>query len=415
MKLEKKNLLENKEEESANKLQEFYDQGPLFIALGYICSFTAVVLIVTGDTTAQVLQGKVSVFQLNCHRYIFQALFMTPILLFKQIKPVIQGWTIAWTLLSALFGQLLLLLLYSALILIPLGSISAIYNSATMWLSILLSRIFLKDKINIIKVLAVSLSTVGIICVLQPPGLFPTTSVQADENTNDSSDFIFNNRNITKNGTNLFLHDPVTFSTYHFASSSLSSSPSMIDLDGNSSSQSNATSPSNSYFSAWSFSAISGYLLTVGAGSSQAAYMVLRPAKLHHISTPLIAFWNSIIGILASLCLLFAFSTPVFFTDAKSVALIIGNAITSGLLGPFFTAAITFLPPTTVSSIMPTQIILMFILQYTLLSGEFPMSINAIEVVGAVLVTVAVFMTPFFLRFNSNCWKAKSKTEGSQG
>ena len=83
-----------------------------------------------------------------------------------------------------------------------------------------------------------------------------------------------------------------------------------------------------------------------------------------------------------------ATETPYVPSDPFCISMLVLHAIFGGSYALLTYCAYQLLDPVVSSLIMTLQIVLSFILQYTLLSGLYPGHANTLEIMGAVLVFV---------------------------
>ncbi len=265
---------------------------------------------------------------------------------------------------------------------IPVGVVGCIYRTTMMLYVMILARIILKEKITIIKFVAVILSIVGVILVIQPAFLFgenmqvtPQTSYFGSQTGNghvNSSD-VLGDRNgthvspnqdifnvpttIGKVGENLLLIN----NSLNVPSTGLDSD--LLNVSSTSGELSKDLLPKNGTFTTTIgkyvesslrqnytinvtltiegpeesslFRSILGYSLTVAAALSYGSLTVTQKAKLQHIKPVDISFFAAIPKTLVPLAVCLICEDLTFPTQLFPVSLVLGESILKFYLDDF--------------------------------------------------------------------------------
>ena len=137
-----------------------------------------------------------------------------------------------------------------------------------------------------------------------------------------------------------------------------------------------------------------GYILSATAAFLTVFQLLIHKSKILHISVLILLFWLSLFGSLIFLMLSLIFEDIVFPTDITSWLLLLGNSGGStfyffiGMLGQQYASAVI------IQLAFSTQVLLSFLGQYLILQHIFPSDKSWIEIMGAILSSIAVTMVP---------------------
>lgn len=228
-----------------------------------------------------------------------------------------------------------------------------------------MARVFLKERITVVKTASIILSIFAVVLVIQPEFLFGAGSATTDE----YSAVLRQNCQISGNGS--------------------------YDLENTLQNLTIApTEGAETYVSTGG--AVLGYVFITLCGLSGAMNSVIQKMRLSTGSVLAIMFWTAIVSIIVPLILslITEHNDLAFPTDAGNVLLVLCHSFaTAGSLiislqGLFMTTAIWL------SMAISMQIFFLMIAQYTVLSGIEPGKNNWIEVLGAVLVLISAVIPP---------------------
>ncbi len=135
--------------------------------LGIILSFLSTFTYALGSILVQILEGKVPDLQLNFYRSIGQSVLSASLLAAKGLNPLITGkQRIIFTSIVGICGAGQNILIFSSVLLIPVGSAGSLLHAACLVFTLLGVLIFRMENVSWRKIIIFSLTLLGILLTL---------------------------------------------------------------------------------------------------------------------------------------------------------------------------------------------------------------------------------------------------------
>ena len=331
---------------------------------GYAFALLGVVTISAGLACTQALDQSVQHSELNGLRFVAQLIIITPLLIgFKKCDIRVERSSIIWLVLGTVLLTANSYVNYGAAYYLPLGVSSGISRSLVLIFTYVISSITNK-RVWWYEFTAVIMCLTGVIMVTQPPFIFHETG----------SSIL--SQSLGENGTFQSVCGIVTKETLNLYTN-ISRNDTLETGDTKEDRQTTI-----------------GYILCVTSAIISTCYIQVVKKKLSSLNIFIYNFWACLFGIGSSFSIMAATETPYFPTLPICVAFLIIHLVSAGSHAIFVYRAFQLLDPVISSLILTLQIVVTFVLQYTLLSGIHPGHANAAEISGAVLIFVGNILVP---------------------
>ncbi len=327
----------------------------------HIAVAAQVILWSLGVAFSELLAGRIPELQLNCYRFLIQFLLILPVLLYHDhtLNVRVSQKDISWMGLICICSTTSNIGVFMASVYLPAGTLLGIYHTVIMIVIAVLSKVVLHEKIGISKGIAIIVTIIGIILVVQPSFIF-----HRQENIGPSY-------NLTCDSKVLHLNN---FAQY-------------INIDD--------------IADTFTREAM-GYTM-IGLGAAiKAIYMLITTYRLKEMRTTTQSFWIALSGSITSFILMFIFEFPVFPTSSKCWLFLSLHATLVASGSVLLLYSIRHINPIIVSILQTFQIMFSFILQYTMLKHVLPGNYNWEEILGACLICMGILITAIheFLVYN---------------
>ncbi len=135
--------------------------------IGIILSFLSAFTYALGSFFVQILEGKVPDLQLNFYRSIGQSILSASLLAVKGLHPLITGkQRIIFTYIVGISGAVENVLIFSSILLIPVGSAGSLFHAGCLVFTLLGVLIFRIEHVSWRKIIIFSLTLLGILLTL---------------------------------------------------------------------------------------------------------------------------------------------------------------------------------------------------------------------------------------------------------
>ena len=317
---------------------------------GYGFGLLGMLTATIGLASAQILDKSVPHSELNGFRFVSQFAIITPFVAgLRKCDIRVEKKDIVWVLLASVVTTVISYTHYGSAYYLPLGVATGLTRSICLICNCIISC-GSRRAVIWSEAIAAVLCISGIMMVTQPAFIFHVSEQTII--TSVSLNISCRVPEVTLNMTTYQLHNITT-----------------MDVA--------------SWDESWT-----GYILCVVTGLGGAIYTQLIGRKLATFDIFVYNFWSCLFAFSTSFCIMAATETPYLPSDPFCIAILMLHAILGGSYALFTYCAFQLLDPVVSSLILTLQIVLSFILQYTLLSGIYPGHANTLEIMGAVLVFV---------------------------
>ena len=309
-----------------------------------ICIIVASVICDCGSAVfTQALGEIIPQFELNTWRYVLQPLLVLPIIHCKSLTLRLDRKNILDVVIICVMYNTYSAIYYTATTYLPLGTVSGI-NNAFILIIVATVTVILSKEWTFYTACSVVLCITGMILISQPGFLF-----------ND----IFNGGNISHyhplcyNSMNQTVHNTVPNEGLGYA------------------------------------------MLAITACTAGIIFFRTRKIK-EEVDAFVICFWVGISGTVVSPLLMFVFEDSVFPTSPVCQLLLLGHVLTTVSSTIGFLNALHLINPLLFTLLRSSQIILLWISQYTFMKDINPGKHNSIEITGVTTVFVGIIITPTY-------------------
>ena len=297
-----------------------------------------------------------------------------------------------WMALLLVSSLLYQLCYYAGVALLPLGVHNVVYQTTTLVTLTILTRIYLKEEIGKFRLLSLVVIVVGIVLVIQPEPLF-----HHDARTRMIP-------NISSFG-----HSPMT------TTGNPPSDYAVINTTKRLERQETGTSievrdPGPTI----GIGTPAGYILTAASGMFDAVWILTAGRPLGAVDPVVQLVWMGSVLSPASLILMMYCETPAWPSNPAQFGLILGHSVGSMILIVGIAICSQIHSPLVASMLCSASIIMSFIMQHTVFAGVLPGIGNWIEIVGAIIATIAIASDPLFNLLLKRRLDAQASWEGQR-
>ena len=348
---DKKPLVDNSEENKTNyvdKLKGF--TGVTIAILSSVFSYTSV----------QLLKRAIPDYELNSIRFAVGSICFLPLILIQGISLKVPREEILGTIGYGFFLLLETMCLYVSATFIPVSHLEAIKMTAAILVGLVLFSVFWNEKLTTSRVCFALLCVVGVLGVTQPDFIFPH-SVMISTNS----------------------------SFHHHVNSSLSNPT--VEVDNNSHD-----------YGLINMGTVIGYSLSIAAGLSLSGYSLVFKRNPYVGQNILqVSFWAFICSALASTVIMAFVETPVLPETWYQLSLVAIHSLASVCNSTLYMCGLRYISANTCNILCCTEVVVLLLPQYTILSSIYPGHRNWVEVVGVVLVLLGSGMGSFLELFQT--------------
>ena len=157
---------------------------------------------------------------------------------------------------------------------------------------------------------------------------------------------------------------------------------------------------------------IAGYILSAASGMFDTVWILTTGRPLGAVDSVVQAFWVG--SVLSPVCLILMVycENPVWPSNPAQFGLILGHSVGSMMLSVGMTICSQLHSPLVTSMISASSITVSFIMQHTVFAGVLPGNGNWIEIVGAIIATIAIASDPLFNLLLKRRLDAQASWEG---
>ena len=303
-----------------------------------------------------------------------------------------------WMALLVVSSLLYQLCYYAGAALLPLGVQNVVYQTTILAILTIVTRIYLKEEIGKFRLLSLVVLVVGIVLVMQPEPLF-------------------HHDGLTRTIPNIpwFGHSPMT-TTGKKPRSNESGIYTVITLTETlvgDSRQGNGTSTEvQDSGPTTGIGTIAGYILTAASGIFDAVWILTAGRPLGAVDPVVQIVWMGSVLSPACLILMVYCENPVWPSNPAQFGLILGHSVGSMMQIVGLAICSQIHSPLVSSTLSSASIIMGFIMQHTVFAGVLPGIGNWIEIVGAIIVTIAIASDPLFNLLLKRRLDAQASWEG---
>ncbi len=267
------------------------------LILGVIFSLTASVTYTLGSVIVQLLDRAIPDLQLNFYRSFGQTLCSAFWLAAKRQHPLVRGKDhIIFTAVFAVTAAIQNLLIFVAVLLIPVGTTGSLFHASTLIFTTLGVVIFRVESLSCRKSMVLSISLIGISLTLLSPILNDKEETVEKLLYNDVQETQLSASNWTNFKNQTFTNTTVT-----------QKGPQQFSLTG-----------------------LFGIILAIGSGLAQ-TIETLSAKKVYEMEPPVtgivLSYWTNIAGLPISIILVPILEELTFVSDIKSIFLIIAHVL----------------------------------------------------------------------------------------
>jgi drug/metabolite transporter (DMT)-like permease len=339
------------------------------ICCGYLLSILGVMTIAAGLACTQALDQSLPHSELNGLRFLAQLAIISPMLIgVNKCDVRVEQKSIFWLGCGAVLLTANSYANYGAAYYLPLGVSSGISRSLVMISTYIISSVT-NRSIGWHQLTAVIMCITGVLMVTQPPFLFQETGPSMISSI------------LRQNGS---FQSPCGHVITPIIQSTTANFSTNVTLFFTANSESSTEHRQTTV----------GYILCVSSAIISTCYIQVVKKRLANVNIFIYNFWACLFGITSSFCIMAATETPYFPTVNICIVFLFIHLFSAGSHAILVYRAFQLLDPVVSSLILTLQIVVTFVLQYTVLSGLHPGHSNAAEISGAVLIFVGNALVP---------------------
>ncbi len=334
------------------------------LILGVILALTASVAYTLGSIIVQLLDRAIPDLQLNFYRSFGQVLCSAILLGAKRQHPFVSGKReIALTTAFAVCVAIQNVMIFVAVLLIPVGTTGSLFHASTLIFTTLGVVLFQIEALSWRKIIVLSIALFGISLTLfsaiDPKEEAVKMVIDNDVQKNQLSLKLANFTNQASNNKSLIPKDNHTF---------------------------------------WITSSF-GIILAVSSGLAL-AIEYLTATKVYELEPPIsalvLSIWANIAGLPISIILVPILEQLTFVSDIKAIFLIIAHAAAAGISIITSCLALERAPPLVVSLAYTCDLPLRTLMQYLVVPGFQPSGGGIFDIIGSAVVTIGLCMPGFW-------------------
>ena len=341
---------------------------------GIVAAVVIVILFASSTTAVQLLERRIPDMELNTFRSAAPFMMSTILTLISKEWPLVRHDEIFATAMYTVDIFIAALFYFVAFTILPAALAACISYTSMMISALFVFSLCWNEKITMRNIMFALISVLGVVMVIQPwqPNSDTIGSVHADEMTNLS--FFVNGSSSPEENAPAYLPADLTNQTVTNGNESAKKDSTILSNNGVTR-DINSTSLL-SLAIGYSFSIISGVTST----------LELLIIKRNPFLGDRHLFWAFLTHTLLSAALLFALETPVLPSSWFDATMVTIHSVECAVLWRLYIYAPRFISGNTLTLILASDVVVMLIFQYTVLSSIHPGHRNWIEVVGVILV-----------------------------
>ena len=387
---EDKDLLD-KEEDRPTRFQSFK---------GIVATFVGEFLFILSGACVQLLERRIQDFELNTFRNGIPLIVHTIVVMTTRKWPAIKrdkiGVTFLYTVVTFTNG----FLFFVSITFLPASTVSSVVITSVITFGLIIFSLFADNRVTVKTVLFAALCVGGVILVIQPWSGYSEQLTDAKT----KPQFKSIQANATVNFTKTSRYLDLSNENIKLVANGILNMTTTTSIK----SSSGAPSPSRGFFQTriWSQMIGHGSAVLCGLTFDLDVLMVKRNPYFNEDKLEVI-FWIYFTNTIYSSIFIFILETPVLPSNWFDSVLVIVHGLTYAAIWPLYIYGPKYISGHTVSAIISTQVVMMLIFQYTVLSSIHPGHRNWMEVVGVILVLIGSTASSVFEMF-------RNKKEDSQ-
>ena len=320
----------------------------------------------------QMLEKSIPDWELNIGRNFGVFVCTCIILLYRKSSILVQKDDILLLLTSCILFISNAYLFYVSVVYLPLSTAYSVVNASGLMLGLVVFKIFLQEPVTCIKSASVILCVVSTLLVVQPDFTLQSYIEQQEGNNMNASYSITNN---------------------NFENKSQEETP-----DNNF--ENEETHNLTLYIVIFGY----GYALFAGLTKS-AVYVTFKLLSKRELSSFLVMFWGSLLGIFVSIVFTFILEVPVVPSTLMDIFCFLGHSVSMGLRYATLILQVEYLDSTYTGIIsVCSNMLSAVVFQYTILQDIMPGNRNVLEVCGVILMVYAATQTALVEILKDKCW-----------
>ena len=350
--------------------------GRLDTVKGIIAAFVIVIIFACSATAVQLLERRIPDMELNTFRSAGPFLSGAILTVISKQCPLIGGDEILATVLYTVDIFISALFFFVAISLLPAALVSCVSYTSSVVSALFVFSLCWNENITMRNVMFAMISVLGVVMVIQPwqPNSDNMKVTHVDDATNLSifingssspEENVYVPTALPTNLTELTIDNKEE--NFKNNTTTLSASGGKIGINSNS---------SLGLAIGYSFAIISGITLT----------LELLIIKRNPFLGDRHLFWAFLTNTLLSAILMLALETPVLPNNWFDATMVTIHSVECAVLWRLYIYAPRYISGNTLTLILTSDVVVMLIFQYTVLSSIHPGHRNWIEVVGVILV-----------------------------
>ena len=325
------------------------EQWPL--TCGLTSSMAAVIMYAQTASTAQILQGAIPAFQLNACRFTCVCLLCVMVMFLIGERPSLEYKTVFWVASVSVLSMGMQVCLFTGFIYAPVGNAECVYATFGFIFKMILARPILREQLSGIKLIAVTLVSIGVMLILQPLIMFD------------------------------FSHHAVEY----LPSNTTSAPDVQVDTVDRWAALGTDTK---------------GYVFLVCAGILYGMFTTVLKSQLQSFNIIILTFWCSLVNIVLSVIVMLIFETPSSPSHSLDISAFVLHCTGFAMLTLLHLNALCLLNGANVAVVFSAKIPVLVCLQYTLLKQYHTGHDNVWEKLGIAASFVGLVLTPvmFYVR-----------------
>ena len=387
-------------EEDKDLLDKAEDRPTRFQSFqGIVATFVGEFLFILSGACVQLLKRRIPDFELSTFRNGIPLILYTIVVLATRKWPVIKrdkiGVTFLYTVVTFTNG----FLLFVSITFLPASTVSSVVITSVITFGLIIFSLFADNRVTVKTVLFAALCVGGVILVIQPWSGYSEQLTDAKTETQFKNIKANETVNVTKTRRYLGLSNE----NIKLVSTGILNMTTTTTM-----SLSGVLSSSRGFFQTRICTQMIGYGSAVlcGVTFDLDVLMVKRNPYFNEDKLEVI-FWIYFTNTIYSTIFIFIIETPVLPSNWFDSVLVIVHGLMYAAIWPLYIYGPKYISGHTVSAIISTQVVMMLIFQYTVLSSIHPGHRNWMEVMGAILVLVGSAASSVFEMF-------RNKKEDSQ-
>ena len=382
---EKEKLIESFKEEP--KSEGKHEKGYLRTLKGIIGTFVSVIMAAMSVTTVQLLERRIPDLELNTYRFAVPLVACSASLLVKKVNPCMSRLDMRQTLVYCFASFVGSFFYYVSVTLLPAATSSCIMYTTTLLGSLVLFSVFHKERISLLTVPSALMCFTGILMVLQPGFDNKASAFDKPESSQLALQIKGNTTQPTTYQTEAMLENvqEANGSTTDWKETGTQH---VLNSRNNFAKLAEIIPPTslNGQIIGYSFALVSGLGFAW-------VILIIKQYNFTMELIPKVLFWIYFVNALISSLLMFIFETIVLPSNWFDAAIATIHCISAACLWPIYFTTPKYISGPLFAVMCTTEVVIMLIPQYTVLSSILPGHRNWMEVVGVILVMLGCSMS----------------------